>query len=877
MANLTAYEYDIFLSHNHADEDWTATLAERLEQEDWQGRKLKVFFSPWDIVAGQSIPQRIEEALPKSRKVGLIMSPEAMKSSWVKLERLVTTYIAVSERGERLIPLLRRDCEIPALAKPLVYLDFRDDAQFEENYQRLLTIIKDEPTPRRARKAASAYVPSSPSIPRPPVVGFVARRGRDGRDIVERLKEELAPHKNQLIALWGEGGMGKTTLAAEAVRTLQEVFAQRIVWISADGRPDFSLSTLLDEIATQLKRDDLRALAIGEKEAQVSALISEARTLIVLDNFETIAPAEQNRCTEFIALRTPWPALITSRQKVAGARDVMIDAMSPEEAKVFLQKLVEQSPIPQVFTEQVRGRIGETATRNPLVMEWVVAQINLAQQPDDVLNELAQGKGDAAERVFDRSFGLEQLGDDGRAALLALSVFVPDASRPALAEVAGFGDNAGRLNNAVKRIAALRLVSMTAEGSRLYIAGLTRELSKARLANDARAAELRRQFIAYFKNYAEAHAQPTAEDYDALEAERNNLLSALDAAFTHGIDDRVLEMAYMLTHSVNGMLRVRGYWNEVIRHAKQALDAAKASSNEWFVGALANNLGTTFADQGNYPSAKEYYELAVQVARKIGAKEGLSASLHELGRLAQAQGKLEDARRLYDESLDIERSLGNQNGIARSLGQLGSLAQDQGELEHAQRLYNESLEISKRLGDQNTIAITLHELGRLTQEQGELDEARPLYDESLEINKRLGNQSGIAITLHNLATIAQRQGKLEEARRLYDESLEINERLGNQSGIASTLHQLGQLAHKQGELAEARRLYGESLDIEQRLGNRSGIANSLWQLGIFAAQEGDRAEAARLLREALSIFEKLKSPKAEIARRVLARVEDESS
>ena len=72
MTDLATYDYDIFLSHNHVDQDWTASLAQRLEREDWQGRKLKVFFSPWDIRPGQSIPKEIERALPKSRKVGSI-------------------------------------------------------------------------------------------------------------------------------------------------------------------------------------------------------------------------------------------------------------------------------------------------------------------------------------------------------------------------------------------------------------------------------------------------------------------------------------------------------------------------------------------------------------------------------------------------------------------------------------------------------------------------------------------------------------------------------------------------------------------------------------------------------------------------------------
>ena len=76
MTEPSADEYDIFLSHNHNDEEWTGQLAARLEQEQWQGRKLRVFFSPWDIRPGQSIPKEIETGLLKSRKVGLVLSPE---------------------------------------------------------------------------------------------------------------------------------------------------------------------------------------------------------------------------------------------------------------------------------------------------------------------------------------------------------------------------------------------------------------------------------------------------------------------------------------------------------------------------------------------------------------------------------------------------------------------------------------------------------------------------------------------------------------------------------------------------------------------------------------------------------------------------------
>jgi TIR domain len=154
MKKASKYEYDIFLSHNSADNAWVADLAVRLEQEEWKGQKLKVFFSSWDIKPGQFFPSKIEEALKGSRKVGIVMSPGGMKSTWVKLERIVATYIAIEERDDRVIPLYRRTCRRPAFLKPIVYIDFREDSKFEESYRVLATILRDEPLKRVSRKAS---------------------------------------------------------------------------------------------------------------------------------------------------------------------------------------------------------------------------------------------------------------------------------------------------------------------------------------------------------------------------------------------------------------------------------------------------------------------------------------------------------------------------------------------------------------------------------------------------------------------------------------------------------------------------------------------------------------------------------------------------
>jgi hypothetical protein len=206
-----------------------------------------------------------------------------------------------------------------------------------------------------------------PEIPRTPAVGFVARRDREGRDILTQLKEKLGPKNNQLIVLWGPGGVGKTRLASEAAHALKEAFANRIVWVSADGRSDFALATLLDGIARQLNRPELHQLAPDPKKAQVRELIASDPPLVILDNFETIGSEEQRRCATFLAEEASCPALITTRGMIASnfARNIPIDSMSQDEAEIFLEGLIDQVPYPEPFTDTNRQRIIQVSTANP--------------------------------------------------------------------------------------------------------------------------------------------------------------------------------------------------------------------------------------------------------------------------------------------------------------------------------------------------------------------------------------------------------------------------------------------------------------------------------------------------------------------------------
>lgn len=147
MSDEPIYEYDLFISYNHTDEEWSKKLAARVRQEKWKGKNLRIFFAPWEIRPGESVDERIDRALPVSRYVGLVLSPESVDSKWVS-EEWYSKHHAGMKRGERrIIPLYRCTCDIPPFIGHLNRIDFRDDDKFEEGIRLLLAVLREEPLP----------------------------------------------------------------------------------------------------------------------------------------------------------------------------------------------------------------------------------------------------------------------------------------------------------------------------------------------------------------------------------------------------------------------------------------------------------------------------------------------------------------------------------------------------------------------------------------------------------------------------------------------------------------------------------------------------------------------------------------------------------
>ena len=110
--------YDVFLSHNHADKPRVRRLAERLKAAG-----VRVWLDEWVIRAGDIIALKVDEGLEQSRVLLLCLSPAALTSGWVALERSTAVHRDPANAGRRFIPLMLGDCDLPDTLRRCKYVN----------------------------------------------------------------------------------------------------------------------------------------------------------------------------------------------------------------------------------------------------------------------------------------------------------------------------------------------------------------------------------------------------------------------------------------------------------------------------------------------------------------------------------------------------------------------------------------------------------------------------------------------------------------------------------------------------------------------------------------------------------------------------------
>ena len=181
------------------------------------------------------------------------------------------------------------------------------------------------------------------------------------------------------------------------------------------------------------------------------------------------------------------------------------------------------------------------------------------------------------------------------------------------------------------------------------------------------------------------------------------------------------------------------------------------------------------------------------------------------------------------------------NDHSRWIQQLGDIARGRGRISDAIQLYQQALAIGERLARldpdntnfQRYLAVSYNSLADLARDAGNTGEAERQYRQGLAIGERLAQldpndttfQRDLSVSYNRLADLARDAGNTGEAGRLYRQGLAIRERLAQldpndtdlKRDLAVSYNRLADLAREAGNTGEAERLYRQGLAIGERL------------------------------------------------------------
>jgi hypothetical protein len=121
----------IFISYSHKDKNFVDNLALILVD-----KRIKVFIDRWELKLGDSITNKIQDAISDASYLMVVLSKNSVESDWCKREITTALMLELEKKRVVLLPILLEDCEIPLFLRDKYYADFRNS--FEDGLSTVL-------------------------------------------------------------------------------------------------------------------------------------------------------------------------------------------------------------------------------------------------------------------------------------------------------------------------------------------------------------------------------------------------------------------------------------------------------------------------------------------------------------------------------------------------------------------------------------------------------------------------------------------------------------------------------------------------------------------------------------------------------------------
>ena len=559
-----------------------------------------------------------------------------------------------------------------------------------------------------------------------------------GRDVEIELIASLLDSGRRLVTLVGPGGVGKTRLAEEVVRTSEDS-DQQVVFVTLDTTTDADLvpARISDAVGVQ-----------GDVEVDpASAIVEGLRgrpVLLVLDNFEHViaaAPIVADLLERLPHLRclvtSRMPLRLTAEHPVEIAPLALRVGARPGPALALFAHEASKAEPTFELTADNQAMVGAVCARLdglPLAIGLAAAQLRyvpldyldtlLAGGPTAISHELADrpARQNSVDALIEWSHRL--LTEPQQDLLERLAVFESGWS---LSDAAAVGDFASDLDalHALTPLVDRSLVrrELGSGEPRFSMLNLIRAFGHDRLEARGAATSARA-----------AHASRIAAAVAAIEATRWNERAATwldDVAALRADIDAVLDRQQAddptTACQIVGDLNV--WWYRTGRHAEgrrrfsRALEHS-ASLDDRTAGRIRLGAGFMAFSDRDVDAATDHYRRAIEHSERADDWRYLQIARANLSATSlRRPDEHRDALDRLDDVIAQAGRLGELSVLAHALNVAGVLSRFADDTETARARYLEALEVNRRLGDRFQETMNLGNLGHLDGALGDADAA----------------------------------------------------------------------------------------------------------------------------------------------------------
>jgi DNA-binding SARP family transcriptional activator len=783
-------------------------------------------------------------------------------------------------------------------------------------YDRLRLVLSEslgaDPAPETARLhvAMLREEPLPPPQPGPSVTrgpldpGFVGRT-RELADLSHAWTDAVAGRPS-LVLLAGEAGIGKTRLAAEAIRLAEGTGGAVLQARCFEAERSLFLEPVVDAlraVVVSTPPDAVRTL-VGDSAAALGELVPEVRTIL--------RPLPTERASPEIERRRAFDAVVSFVRGLSARRPVLVflddlhnAGSSTLELLHFLQRRASGARL--LILATLRLEEGDEALG---YLRDVSRKVEIGPLPPDAVSELARrmGSADLSESILARTGGhtlfvleilraiAEGSGSSGEG-----EAPVPESLRDAVLTRTG---RAGPDVEEFLRVGAvlgstfdLVTVADLLEEPLQEAARRSDRAVRARLLNEAgRTFEFANDLIREILYRTTPQPIVTARHARAAKLLHDNPEAVGTHASAAGDWNTALE-AWLLAAE-----RSVGFANRDAELLLQrALGAARTLGDRSGETRALLARGRVREALGEYQAAFDDHTLGLAVAREIADRELEMQILRELGGdvmigmgrralacvpyleaalvIAEERADAEagtailsrlaiiDANRLrFDEggvharrALQMARELGEDRALALALDGLKTVAAYGGDLATLESVAPELEAILRRGSARYFLEWTVFESSFVPLARGRWDAAVARIEEALSLNQRSGHLRFRPMFLAHIGWVHRSRGDYGRALSIGREAVELAREVDHPWWTAFAGAMLGWTLTEVGALGEAIAALEHGLEAADRDGSEGYVVRCVSHLALATWRTGQRERSADLLDRAEAILGAVRS------------------